>query len=132
MENLLQETINVILDKGYSEEDVSFCQITRRCYRRDGRSFVRDFQFSFEVFKKNADFMYHNGYGGEEVETSLKVVFNDGGWLERMVYDGSEWWRYNKCPSFKTFDDIEIVDFQYHYENNEYHDDISKILKVFA
>tara|TARA_R110000868_G_scaffold234054_3_gene487767 strand:+ start:1798 stop:2109 length:312 start_codon:yes stop_codon:yes gene_type:complete len=43
------------------------------------------------------DFEYHEGYGGQELFDSI-VWFNDGSWLERGEYDGSEWWAYKTTP----------------------------------
>jgi hypothetical protein len=44
------------------------------------------------------DFEYDNGYGGQELFGY--VVFKDNTWLERGEYDGSEWWEYQKCPTY--------------------------------
>ena len=72
------------------------------------------FQFSFEDFKKNANFIYDNGFGEEgfasiDIDTSIVIVFKDGSWLERSYYDGAEWWDYKKCPSFKEMsNDVDI------------------------
>lgn len=41
---------------------------------------------------------YDSGYGAQEINESLAVVFNDGTWLERAEYDGAEWWEYKMCP----------------------------------
>jgi hypothetical protein len=43
------------------------------------------------------DFEYDAGYGGQELFGF--VVFEDGSWLERGEYDGSEWWAYKKTPT---------------------------------
>lgn len=40
---------------------------------------------------------YDNGYGLQQLFG--EIVFKDGSWLSRREYDGSEWWRLNKCPS---------------------------------
>lgn len=42
------------------------------------------------------DFEYDDGYGGQELFGI--VWFNDGSWLERGEYDGSEWWVYRTTP----------------------------------
>lgn len=49
-------------------------------------------------FLNKLDFNYDNDYGSQEVYGY--VVFNDGNWLERQEYDGSEWWEYQREPSF--------------------------------
>jgi hypothetical protein len=42
------------------------------------------------------DFEYDEGYGGQELFGI--VWFNDGSWLERWEYDGSEGWAYKTTP----------------------------------
>ena len=44
---------------------------------------------------------YNNGYGYQQLFGY--VLFDDGTWLSRGEYDGSEWWEYNKPP---TVDEI--------------------------
>ena len=43
------------------------------------------------------DFNYDRGYGCQELFG--EVLFNDGTWLSRGEYDGSEWWEYNIAPT---------------------------------
>ena len=43
------------------------------------------------------DFTYHAGFGGQEHYGT--VVFEDGTWLERSEYDGSEWWEHKSLPT---------------------------------
>ena len=50
----------------------------------------------YDNFLKEIDFNYDNGYGGQELFGF--VWFNDGNWLERGEYEGSEWWEYKSCP----------------------------------
>lgn len=40
--------------------------------------------------------VYESGYGIQTWDGY--IVFEDGTWLGREEYDGSEWWRYNKAP----------------------------------
>jgi hypothetical protein len=47
-------------------------------------------------FLKEIDFIYDNGYGGQELFGY--VWFGDGSWLERAEYDGSEWWVLKNIP----------------------------------
>ena len=42
------------------------------------------------------DFEYHDGYGCQYLFGI--VWFNDGSWLERYEYDGSEGWAYKRTP----------------------------------
>jgi hypothetical protein len=52
------------------------------------------------------DFDYDDGYGGQEIFGC--VVFKDNTWLSRGEYDGSEWWEYNKCPTYEEMKNIII------------------------
>ena len=46
------------------------------------------------------DFEYDDGYGGQVLFGY--IIFKDGTWLSRGEYDGSEWWEYNKTPTYET------------------------------
>jgi len=47
-------------------------------------------------FLTSLDFTYDHGYGFQSLFGY--VWFEDGTWLSRGEYDGSEWWQYNACP----------------------------------
>lgn len=47
-------------------------------------------------FLDSLDFEYDHGYGSQELFGT--VWLEDGTWLERGEYDGSEWWEYKKTP----------------------------------
>ena len=82
MQNLLTETLNVLKSNGKTPEDVIFIG--------DGK-----YHTDWNGFEKVANIEYDNGYGGNEVSLSIKVV-GDGWWLERWGYDGSEGWWYRE------------------------------------
>ena len=105
--NLLEETINIMNENGYTEADVSFCELSDKSWNRKENKWEYSYQqFSFETFKKIADFEYNCDFGGANINESLKIVFNDNSWLERGEYDGSEWWELRKCP----LRNVEFVD----------------------
>ena len=54
-------------------------------------------QEDFTLFLESLNFDYDNGYGLQELYGT--VWFNDGTWLQRWEYDGSEGWEYMKCPT---------------------------------
>lgn len=129
MMNFLEETITVMKKHNKFESDVLFCELSREGYWNNNDKWIEPtFQFPFSVFKANANFIYDNGFGGEEIDTSLKIVFKDKSWMERDNYDGSEWWKYNKCPDFKEFCDAIVIDFHNYYGDEYYKDDIANIL----
>lgn len=85
MGNLLEETLNLLKDKGKSGQDVIWVS-------------GNDFHFSWEDFEKVAkDCDYGNELGGQEVALDLIVVGKDF-WLERHEYNGSEWWEFKAFP----------------------------------
>jgi len=53
----------------------------------------------YNEFLKFMDRIYYSGYGGQELFGT--VVCEDGAWLERYEYDGSECWQLNKYPELK-------------------------------
>jgi len=82
--NLLKETLEVLERNKVSPSDV--------CFVTDGKS-----DCGWKEFADNADFEYDEGYGGNEINLSLKIVGKDW-WLERGEYDGSEWWEFKRRP----------------------------------
>lgn len=51
----------------------------------------------FNNFLDSLDFTYDDGYGGQELFGT--VWLEDGTWLSRGEYDGSEWWEHNVLPN---------------------------------
>lgn len=54
----------------------------------------------WKEFLKFMDRTYYSGYGGQELFGT--VVCEDGVWLGRYEYDGSESWQMNKYPELST------------------------------
>lgn len=88
MANLLEETLKVLHENGKSENDVKFVE---------SFPLITD----WESFKRNANFIYDEGYGLPVISSNLKIV-GDTWWLERDEYDGSEWWSYKVHPDAGT------------------------------
>lgn len=53
-----------------------------------------------EEFYKSLNFEYDSGYGGQNLFGT--VWLDDGTWLSRGEYDGSEWWEHNSLPEIPT------------------------------
>lgn len=85
MKNLLEETVNVLSKFEKSTSDVRWI---------GGKGFIGD----WADFESIANFEYDNGYGGNEIDSTLKIVGDDW-WLERGEYDGSEWWEFKILPN---------------------------------
>lgn len=56
-------------------------------------------------FLKEIDFDYDDGWGTQEVFGL--VWFDDGSWMERGEYDGSEWWEYRQTPDIPAYLTVE-------------------------
>lgn len=52
------------------------------------------------AFLSALNYNYDSGYGGQELEGI--VWLNDGTWLDRGEYDGSEWWQHQKLPEIPS------------------------------
>lgn len=111
MTHFYNETLSFLHRNGYKKADVAYCTMLRRSTKLH-EDF--EFQFSFDTFKSNADFEYHSGYGSAEIEESLKIVLNDGCWIERREYDGSEWWEFVKPPTFDSQKFIKNCNIDFH------------------
>lgn len=84
MENLLNETIEVLAKNNKTIEDIKW--IGSNKYRVDIKKFI-------EI----ADVQYDSGYGAPQVAEDL-IIVGENWWLERHEYDGSEWWEYKSFP----------------------------------
>lgn len=97
--NLINETIDTMLDEGYLESDVvavlDECSMARMPWA--------DFK------EKYKGFTYDAGFGSVEVNLALKIVFKDGSWLERSEYDGAECWEYRKPFNLDDFQEGVVI-----------------------
>jgi len=90
--NLKDETLALLTKRGYNAlTDVAWVG------GQNGKLVI-----PWAAFVLLADKVYDNGFGGREVAHDLVVVLKDGCWLSRAEYDGSEWWRFNKCPKLSV------------------------------
>lgn len=95
MTNFYEETVNVIKDIGKTLDDVVYVSVC------DGKYYKPE-----KFFEQIKDVEYDAGYGIQEINPNIKIVFRDG-FLERNEYDGSEWWRFVKPEPV----DVELEDF---------------------
>lgn len=101
--NLLQETLEMI-DEIIAENnnEISWAKIhTEESIdneiEKPNESFVlrpNHTEQEKEDFFRSLNFEYDKGYGCQFVYGV--IVFNDGTWMSRGEYDGSEWWEYKK------------------------------------
>lgn len=92
--NLLEETIECLLDNNRTETDVLW--VGRNYYDYETKERVC-YKNTWKDFCSKADFEYDAGFGGNEIPMDLIVVGKDF-WLERHEYDGSEWWEFKTMP----------------------------------
>lgn len=96
--NLYEETIKTLEKNNKKIEDIEFIE-TDLNYEWLGLDATEniveiDIDNFIELAKKTN---YDNGYGGEEIPPTLKIVGKDW-WIERNSYDGSEWWEFKTLP----------------------------------
>lgn len=65
----------------------------------------------YEELLKFLDREYSNGYGGQEL---FGIIYcEDGIWLDRGEYDGSEWWNLNRYPDMRnSFDEVDVIKYE--------------------
>lgn len=103
MTNFLEETIDKITSCDKTIEDVDWVGSD------DGKYVI-----SWNEFAKIANIDYYSGFGLQYIAMDLVVVFNDGSYLYRGEYDGSEGWSYAETPrrqyGAKTFEYVRSED----------------------
>ena len=91
---LLEELVN---------KQIKCASITHGCYRIDKKEFNLKVGFNedeFNEFLNKLDFEYDDGYGTQELHGV--VWLQDGTWLSRHEYDGSEYWEHNHLPKIPS------------------------------
>lgn len=99
MRNAKEELISILGDK---LNEIKCARLTRD-YTFDDSDDVSYIELkqgytpiNLDLFLSELDFNYDNGYGGQELFGT--VWLNNGVWLERGEYDGSEWWEIKEYP----------------------------------
>ena len=111
IENLLQETIEVLNNHNRTLNDVICVCDIHKDWDRDRQEYIDvSGRISVEDFKKIANRKYDSGYGRAEVNENLLIIGDDF-WLERREYDGSEWWEYQEFPDYKNIPEGKITIF---------------------
>jgi hypothetical protein len=65
----------------------------------------------YENFLHFLDREYDSGYGGQKL---FGVIYcEDGVWIDRGEYDGSEWYNVHKYPSLReSFDEVDVIKYE--------------------
>lgn len=98
--NLFEEVVNELKCHDYEIKDIKSITI----HDKDDKIHFFDIKNFLEV-AKTID--YDDGYGGVEIDLSLRITMNDGSFFQRAEYDGSEWFEYYELRD--TADIIEVV-----------------------
>lgn len=68
-------------------------------------------QEQYNYFLTFLDREYHAGFGGQELFGY--IICENGIWLQRAEYDGSEWWETLKYPNLRDyFDECDVVKYE--------------------
>lgn len=95
--NLREETLKIMKDNGLTKEDVAFIMVREQVYENNKYE-NKDYRLPMDRFWLSANTEYDEGFGGNEINLGLMIVFKNGAWLERHEYDGSEWWEFKSTP----------------------------------
>lgn len=95
MENLYDETIDILKENGKTEDDVVWFGEIFGIYN------IENYRYPRDKFKEILNYNYDSGFGIPEISEFLYIVGKDW-WLERHEYDGLEWWEYKTLPNKPT------------------------------
>ena len=121
MANWYKDTLRAMEDAWKSFEDIKYCWFSnfeeyQTRIQPDYFIMNENTQESVEKLKKwLMHFEYDSWWGWQEF--FWEVVFNDGTWLERWEYDGSEWREYKKTPERPDFNKFREAEKKYRYEH---------------
>lgn len=87
MTNFLEETVENLKSWKKKPRDIKFIG-----------SLSSGHSCTWEEFEELANFEYDSGFGGQVVASDIVILFEDGSYMNRGEYDGSEWWEYVYSP----------------------------------
>lgn len=104
MSNFIEETLEAIGEKEVKEFDLEFYSLdfsdadddNDRRTTADAKGVGKEALMGFFAQLPERAVDYDSGYGSQE--WSGWISFQDGSWIERSEYDGSEWWSLKACP----------------------------------
>lgn len=123
MQNILAELKELIEDKGLTMDNIKCCDIWKFIDYGDEDNNYQDkvvpfiiytyddvkpalYDEEYEYLRREATIAemgkhtYDSGYGGQELFGC--VWMDNGEWITRGEYDGSEWWEYHRVPEIDT------------------------------
>jgi len=104
--DLLKETTEIMDRSNLFIEDIEYIN-----YGDDWDSKITMGSYDWEWFLEYCkDYTnYDNGYGTPKIG-NIEIVFNNGTWLDRGEYDGSEWWDVLSTPERQEDKEKEFVE----------------------
>lgn len=94
MANAKEEFLEEVMDKEVK------CAVVKHFSRGESLLKVGYSQLDIVQFLDSLDYIYDDGYGGQELFGT--VWYKDNTWSDRGEYDGSEWWQHNSVPDIPT------------------------------
>lgn len=99
MRNLKKELLAKLVDQ--TKIKCAIIQHSKCCWIGDSidKTFMLKSNYAedtLESFYNELDFGYDAGNGSQEIYGT--VCLEDGSWLERVMFDGSEWWERKFLP----------------------------------
>ena len=101
-----KEELQSILERNESVIKCAYITTERNSYWDDDDDYIQSkpillkeghTQEEYKEFLQKLNFEDDAGYGGQELYGTVWLM-EEGTWLERGEYYGSEWWDYKKCP----------------------------------
>lgn len=93
---LYDEILDDLEENLYTVEDIVSVSLNVPEFDEDD-TLVRYTTVNLDVNKfleATKDIKYDDGYGTTYIDTSLRILMNDGGFYQRQEYDGSEWFEF--------------------------------------
>ncbi|MBT3720572.1 hypothetical protein HOG47_02890 [archaeon] len=99
--NLLEETIYNLDKNNKNIDDVAFVNFNKffDVIEKEEDNFSMEWNEFAEYAEDNFFDYKPESFGVHEVPKNATVVFKDGTWLERKIYEGQEQWTYKKIPN---------------------------------
>jgi len=123
MKNAKQEFLDIIKNYKLIAAEITFGDT----YSGENKYLLKPLynQKDYDNFLLSIDKEYNNGYGGQEL---FGVIFcEDGVWMQRGEYDGSEWWDIYQYPDMRnSFSEPDVL----RYERNRKLKIIKKISNI--
>ena len=105
MQNAREELDKILVYLSYSYDDIKCFNIAfyPQCCEP---AKVKLKGSNVKELQEKINFIYDNGYGMQHLHGV--ILFKDGAWIERVEYDGSEWWEYKKPLTCKDIEEMEF------------------------